>query len=137
MNYLPSVETSLLIITWSFTLTILYHLAIIFQIVPFEFVWGGRLTTEKEMYQFESVSLLLNILFLTISIILLRDSSKRKKTIVKVIFYLFTVLFLMNTIGNMVAISAFEKYLFTPVTFIMALLCLRIAIGDKSQSTSS
>ncbi len=137
MKYLPSVEQSLRIITWTFVLTIIYHLAIIFQFIPFEFVWGGRLTSEKEMYQFESVSLLLNIVFLVLSMTLLRKKEMRKKTVVKVIFYLFAVLFLMNTAGNMVAISDFEKYIFTPVTLIVALLCLRIAVGDKGQSTSS
>jgi hypothetical protein len=49
------------------------------------------------------------------------------------IILLFAVLFSLNTIGNLFAKSKFELYFFTPLTFILAVLCLRIVM-NKSQN---
>ncbi len=100
----------------------LFHLAILFQIIPYEIVWGGRLTNEAEMYRFESVSLALNLLFGLLLLIkggLLKPILPPK--IVTVGLWLFFALFVLNTVGNLLAKTYFEKG-FTVVTLLLCVL---------------
>jgi hypothetical protein len=38
-------------------------LAILFEMLPYHMVWGGRLKSEKEMVRFEIVSIVTNLVF--------------------------------------------------------------------------
>ncbi len=57
---------------------------------------------------------------------------KRPPLLLRIIFWLMFFLFSLNTLGNLMAESMFEKALFTPVTLILAVLCLRIVL-DKTR----
>ena len=46
-----------------------FHTLVLFKIIPYSIVWGGRLKTDIEMYKFESVSLMLNSVFLVLVLI--------------------------------------------------------------------
>lgn len=41
---------------------LLFHSSIILKIVPYEITWGGRLKNDSEMYVFEIISILLNLI---------------------------------------------------------------------------
>ena len=45
-----------------YTLSIVFHLLVIIQIIPSSIVWGGRLTNQQELFIFESISIVLNVL---------------------------------------------------------------------------
>ena len=112
-----------------FSAMIVFHLLIITSIIPYQIVWGGRLHSHAAMLQFESISIGINALML----ILVSIKAKWRyvhipKKTEKIAFWLMFGLFALNTLGNLFAISAFEKIIFTPITFILAVLCLRIAI---------
>ena len=49
-----------------YTLSIVFHLLVIIQIIPSSIVWGGRLTNQQELFIFESISIVLNGFFLLI-----------------------------------------------------------------------
>ena len=123
----------------NFLLTILcsvmvFHFLVLIQIIPYQIVWAGRLNSIAEMQRFETISILINcfiILIITIkgNYLNFKFSSK----IINSLVWLFVILFSFNTIGNLMAKSNFEKLVFTPLTFILAILCFRIIKeGQKS-----
>jgi hypothetical protein len=108
---------------------IFFHLLIITSILPYQIVWGGRLHNRAEMLQFESISIGINALMLfLVSIKASWIQVQIPRRTEKIAFWLMFGLFSLNTLGNLFAINDFEKIVFTPITFILAVLCLRIAI---------
>lgn len=106
-----------------FLLTVLFHLLVLTGVIPFSGVWGGRLETVQDMYRFEAVSILINILVLFVLI------QKRKNLlegspnkVINVVLWIFMGLFLLNTVGNLFAESVVEKVLATPLTLIISVL---------------
>jgi hypothetical protein len=110
---------------------ILFHLSIVLKIVPYEITWGGRLKTDAEMYAFETISILINLFLCTI--LLIKGNYIRKfipmKTI-NITLWIFFVLFILNTVGNMFAKTNFEKF-FALWTLTSAILIWIILRKDK------
>lgn len=117
-----------------FSLTIVFHLIVMVGIVDFRYVWGGRLKTQEEMYVFESVSILLNGLFLWVA--------SQRLGVVKVLFpqwllktflVIMAVIFALNTIGNLLAKESIESWVFTPLTFVSS-IASSILLFHKKQA---
>lgn len=106
-----------------FSVVIIFHLSVITQIIPYKIVWAGKLNSAKEMYAFEITSITINLFFL---VILLLRAHYIKHTIperlLNLILWMFLVLFVFNTIGNLMAETAFERFVFTPMTLLAAVL---------------
>ena len=88
-----------------------FHLCILLIIIPYEITWGGRLSNDKEMYVFESISIIIN-LFLGI-VLLIKGNYIRvimPIKVINVILWIFLFLFALNTIGNILAKTYFEKF---------------------------
>ena len=103
------------------TLVIIFHGFIIAKIIPYNIAWGGRLENDSQMYVFESISILINgflitVLFLKGNYIKHSFSERMLNGILR----FFQVLFILNTIGNIVAKTNFEKY-FALLTAIFAI----------------
>ncbi len=111
-----------------------FHILVLTQIIPYQIVWAGRLNSIDEMQRFETISILINCFI--ILIIAIKGNYLNFKFSTKIInslLWLFVILFSLNTIGNLIAKSNFEKIVFTPLTFILAILCFRIIKeGQKS-----
>ena len=113
---------------------ILFHFFIILKIIPYHIAWGGQLTTDNEMYVFESISILINI-FLSWILLMKIDLVKFKfstKT-VNVILWIFFGLFMLNTVSNIFAKSNFEKF-FAILTALFAMLIWNILKHNKITS---
>lgn len=112
---------------------ILFHLCIITKIIPYNIAWGGRLKNDTEMYVFEFLSIIIN-LFLGFILLMKSGFIKYyfKQSIINFILWLFLVLFVLNTIGNLLAKTNFEK-LFSVLTLISAFLIWTILRGKKHQ----
>lgn len=108
-----------------FALITLYHALILTSIIPYSMTWGGRLETVEEMYRFETVSILLNLLFLVIIWLKLKNPGNKVLTI---LLWLMAGLFALNTLGNLFSLNNLEAYIFTPVTLILSFLFIRLAI---------
>jgi archaellum biogenesis protein FlaJ (TadC family) len=125
--------------TLLFSLFVLFHLSVIvgiifFNYVPIDYLWGGRMQTKEELLIFEIISM--SVMGLCVWVVLVHAGKvkmPRLRGLATVILWILVVLFLLNTIGNIVAKTTFEKF-FTIVTAILALVCLRIAIEKPSQS---
>ncbi len=88
-----------------------FHLCILLKIIPYEITWGGRLSNDREMYVFESISIIIN-LFLGL-VLLIKGNYIRAimpMKVINVILWIFLFLFALNTIGNILAKTYFEKF---------------------------
>lgn len=108
---------------------LLFHFLVISEIVPYEIVWGGRLSNRSEMIQFEVVSIL--VIMLLFALVWLKGRNKNH-WLIDTLLWLFVALFAVNTIGNLFSKSTFEMVVFTPLTLIAAIFCARIAIQQKA-----
>jgi len=43
------------------SIVIVFHLCILFKIIPYTIAWGGRLQNDSEMYVFEVISIAINL----------------------------------------------------------------------------
>jgi hypothetical protein len=113
---------------------IIFHGLVLLQIIPYENIWAGKLKTAGEMYFYESISIAVNGIF--ILVVLAKGRIIRVKISPKVIntlLWIFVILFSLNTLGNLTSKSNAETMIATPLTFIFALLCLRIVIDAKKE----
>tara|TARA_R110002072_G_scaffold95197_27_gene209942 strand:- start:14274 stop:14657 length:384 start_codon:yes stop_codon:yes gene_type:complete len=88
----------------------IFHVLVLFKIIPYHLVWGGKIKSVNEMYILEGVAL---TIMLFIGAILSMKSRLVKpifayKTI-KRILLVFTFFFILNTIGNFLAETIIEK----------------------------
>lgn len=111
------------------SLIVIFHFLVLLGIIPFEIVWGGRLTDSAQMFQFEIVSITLNLVMLVIVAIRSEHLNvNTNKNIITVALWIMVGIFLLNTIGNLLSSNALEKILFTPLTILLAILSWRLAI---------
>jgi len=112
---------------------ILFHLAILINLIPYEVTWGGRLKNNSEMYVFEGVSILVN-LFL-VSVLLIKGDYLPiliHESVLNIILWIYLSLFGLNTFGNIFAETLFEKTL-SLLTLIFTYLVWTILKNDKKQ----
>ncbi|MEY3411323.1 MAG: hypothetical protein RIQ70_9, partial [Bacteroidota bacterium] len=96
-------------------------------IIPYTIVWAGKLENDQQMVVFEILSITVNsvlsfIIFIQGNYLKVNFSQKA----LNVILWVFTIIFSLNTIGNLFSKTSFETIVFTPLTFISAILCYRI-----------
>lgn len=117
-----NIHTATKIILFILAATVAFHLLIVVKVIPYHIAWGGRLQSDQDMYAFETVSILVNI-FLTLVLCIKANYLKLNvpNKLINVILWCFLILFLLNTIGNIIAVTAFEKS-FALVTLALAYL---------------
>lgn len=112
-----------------FSLVILFHVLVLTGVVPYKIVWGGRLETVSQMIRFEVISITINLIML--SWVAIKSGYLKcslNKRWIQVGFWVMVALFSLNTVGNLFAISQWERWIFTPLTFLLAVFSLRLAI---------
>ena len=113
------------------SLFLILHFIILLKLIPYNLVWGGRLKSDKEMVRFEIFSILINSLF--VIVILMQMSFLTidiPKKVITYFLWLMTGLFLLNTLGNAISKNKLEKRLFTPVTILLAIFSLTLALAN-------
>lgn len=124
-----------------FGLLFVFHLAVVlgiafFDYVPLDYLWGGRMQNEQELLSYELVSLLIaGVCILLVLIRSGRIGEPRLRGIAGVGMWVLFLLFLLNTVGNILAKTTLEKS-FALFTLLLALLCLRMAL-EKVEKTVS
>lgn len=119
-------STSILLIC---TLALFMHILILFQVIPYHFVWGGRLNSLTELYIFESISITVQLLFLFVIAVKAGHIFKGQfNRVVNIGVWAMFVLMILNTIGNLASSSFMETIIMTPITASLALFLFRLAI---------
>ena len=112
------------------SLFLVLHLAILAKIIPYNLVWGGRIKSDKEMYRFEIFSILLNVVFVIVVLVQLNlFAPDVPKTMLHFALWMMTGLFLLNTVGNAMSKNKFEQRVFTPITILLTIFSLILALG--------
>ncbi|MFT5723235.1 MAG: hypothetical protein ACI9JN_000344 [Bacteroidia bacterium] len=123
---IPFAVKTLLLIS---TIALVFHIFILTGLIPYQYVWGGRLESKDQMIQFESVSLIVNVFIIIIVAMkgaYLKPALPNK--LVRVFLWIFTIMFGLNTIGNLVSLNSLEAIIATPITLVLAIMLLRLAV---------
>jgi hypothetical protein len=113
-----------------FGLLVVFHVLVVNKIVPSHMVWGGRFAdSSSQLFLYEIIALLVLILFMLliaskIGYFKVFKSEKALNVCIWVIF----VYMLLNFLGNLASPVSAEKWIFAPLTLIMAVLVLRMAV---------
>jgi hypothetical protein len=107
---------------------------VLFNYIPIDYLWGGKMKTEEQLLIFEMISLTL----ISLCLILVMIKSKKKffpelKKLAGIGMWIFFILFLLNTVGNLFAQTTLEKF-FALATGLLALLFLRLAMENNTNS---
>lgn len=127
-----TLEVSANIILLMVVCVLIFHTLVLLGVIPFETVWGGRLENVSQMYLFETISIVVNLII--ISVVGMKVGYIKRylnEKIINTILWFLVVLFVLNTIGNIISLSLVESLIFTPLTFISALLFYRMATGKR------
>lgn len=118
-----------ILIILSFLLVL--HFCVILKIIPGKIVWGARLKSDKEMYRLEILSIIINIFFL-LSILAHADFGLIifSKITMTIILWIMTIFFAFNTIGNILSKNKLEQRLFTPITILLTIFSLVLALSN-------
>lgn len=111
------------------SLVVLFHLLVIVSVIPYDIVWGGKLKDVSQMRAFEAISIVLNLIMLAVVAIhagILELTVN--PVIIKIALWTMFVLFLVNTFANMLSEDEREKIIFTPLTFLLSMFSLRLAV---------
>jgi hypothetical protein len=123
-------------------LLILFHLAIligitVFDYAPINYLWGGQMTSAGQLLTFEIISMLTSLIIFLILLIRSKWINLQGfMRVTRVAMWVLFVMFLLNTIGNLVATSTFERF-FAIATGLLAFLFLRIALEKNHDHETS
>lgn len=107
---------------------IIFHLLVLAGIVPYNIVWGGRLSSHNQMVWFELLSITVNLIMLYIvgqkgGFV----KASLSPNVITTALWVMCALFVVNTLGNMLSVNSLEKLIFTPLTFLLALFSWKLA----------
>jgi hypothetical protein len=130
MKKLISVKLAGNILLILFCALIVFHILIIFNLLPSGMVWGGQAgNSSASLRTLEVISLVITILF---TVVIAAKVGYVKADgfagAINVFVWIIFAYLLLNTAGNLASSSSTEKLIFTPITVIAALLTLRLAI---------
>ena len=108
----------------------LFHVFVMLRFLPASAVWGGQLNVSKDgLIVLEVVALVVTLLFAVV--VALKADYLRVpalKGLAKVGIWVVLGYFVLNVVGNLASASSVETLIFTPITVLLAVLALRLAI---------
>ena len=118
------------ILLGAFGLLLLLHILIIAQVMPADFVWGGQVEADgSNLMQLEIVAITLTVFFAGIVVAKIRSLQANKSNILITIgMWVVFAYLVLNTLGNFASGVSAETLFFVPLTIVMALCALRLAI---------
>ena len=119
-----SKQTAIKLLSGILSVILIFHVLILIQIIPYEMVWAGKLQSLEEMYAFESVSLLVNVLLLLVLWVKWKNLKRNTRSkIITIVLWGFVILFALNTVGNLFASNLIELVLGVLLTALSSVLC--------------
>ncbi|MGZ5254857.1 MAG: hypothetical protein ACXWV4_10960 [Flavitalea sp.] len=117
---------------------IVFHILVMLKIIPTDMVWGGNIETNRQFYIMEMTSVILNLFFIFIvSVYAGFLKLSLNPVMLRMVIWTMFILFLLNSIGNLMSKNPLEAYLFTPLTILLAFFCFRIAAFGFETKTDS
>jgi len=130
MKKLIPLKTAGNIVLILFGLLLIFHILILLQALPSDMVWGGMAAEESaDPVILETVALIITLLFMFIIAAKTGYFRKiRSGIVINIGVWIIFIYLLLNTLGNLASDVKVENFIFAPLTIIMALLTLRLAI---------
>lgn len=130
LRKLISVKLSASFLLISLGALVVLHLLILIGLVPTHIVWGGQINdTDSNVVSMELIALVLTLAFALIVAakagLIKPGKYKRMTTIGAWIFFAYLV---MNTVVNLASGVAVERFVFAPITLILAVFAFRLAL---------
>ncbi len=110
-------------------LLLIMHILIILKILPSDFVWAGQIMDDATLFKLELIALATTALFLVVFIVkrfVLKE--KKSQRFINIVLWIMFLWFLLNIVGNMQSATSIEKILFIPISAVLALMSLRLAL---------
>jgi hypothetical protein len=130
MKKLISTKLAGNILLFSLGLLFVFHVLVLLKIIPATIVWGGQIKgVPANFVTLETVALLVTGLFILIVAAKTGYIQVEKLSgAVTIGVWLICIDLLLNTLGNLASGVSFEKLLLAPITIILALCALRLAL---------
>jgi len=118
------------ILLFSLGLLFIFHVLVLLKVIPADIVWGGQIQgVPANLVTLEIVALLVTAFFILIVAAKLGYLQAGKLSgAINVGLWLIFAYVLLNTLGNLASGISFEKLVFAPITILLALCALRLAI---------
>ena len=101
------------------------HLMVLFRVLPYSIVWGGRIKSDGEMLQKQSFAVAMTLFFTWVSLEKIASlSGLFSEQVLTVILWLMVAFFALGTFGNLFSKSKVEKYLFTTLSLVLVVSSL-------------
>ena len=136
---LVSARTSGRILLAGLGLLAAFHALVLARVLPGSAVWGGQAADNPgNLILLEATGLAVTLLFALVVALKLRalHSCEPRRPIDVGVWVVFGY-FLLNTLGNLASVSSVEKAVFTPVSLVLALLALRLAMAKRPSAPSA
>ena len=111
-------------------LLFIFHILVLLKVIPADIVWGGRIQgVPSNLVTMETVALLVTLLFMLIIAAKIGyiQAGKLLGAVTIGVWLIFAYL-ILNTVGNLASGVSFESLIAAPITIILALCALRLAI---------
>lgn len=130
MRKLFSAKLAGSILLFSLGLLFIFHILVLLRAIPPDIVWGGQIKgVPANLVTLETIALLVTALFILIVAAKTGYLQAGKLSgVVTIGVWLIFAYLLLNTLGNLASGISFEKLLFAPITILLALCALRLAI---------
>ena len=117
---------------------LIFHFLIFMELIPYDKIWAGKLSSVEEMKSFEIFSILLNVFIVIILFIKYKQLDREKgNKIIDILIWIFAAFFALNTLGNLFAESMIELILGAFSTLILSILCVIIVKKEKASDNKS
>lgn len=122
------------IATFLFVVVIVLQILLAAGIFPISMAWGGRQSQLTVSLRIASIiaAVLLGVFIYVIRYRAGLVGNVPIPEIIKVVSWIITAFMAFNTLGNITSLSANEKLIFGPVTFILFVACLLISASKSN-----
>lgn len=128
-------QTAIKIMLGLLSSILVFHLAILLEIIPYSVVWAGKINLVNEMYVFEIVSISIILLLITILLIKRKNIiNNQSNKLINILIWIYVLLFALNSVGNLFSQTWIELILGTILTSISSFLCY-IIVRSVPQTT--
>jgi len=112
----------------SLGLLLLFHVLVLLKIIPADMMWGGQ-ATSANLFTLEIIALAVTLFFgFVIAAKTGHVKAGKFAGVVNILVWIIFAFLLLNTLGNLASGVSAENFIFAPVTLILALCALRLAI---------
>ena len=123
---------------WAMILLLLalsvFHLLVIAGVAPREMVWGGGAGGGERTLFLEAIGILVSLGMASVAAAWIGLFAAVLPTwLLRALLWLIFAYFLMNTTANLASSSPEERAVFTPLSIVLSLLALRLAIGGRPE----